>query len=66
MNHSLGEIDERDTDAESYLEKIAQIIKESTDKYIPIMEVKRHEPKKPWITNRIKRHIANRDKHHQF
>ena len=28
--------------------------------------MKRHEPKKSWITNRIKRHIANRDKHYQL
>ena len=28
--------------------------------------MKRHEPKKSWITNRIKRHIANRDKHYHL
>ena len=62
MNHSLGKVDERDTNAESYLEKIAYIIKESTDKYFPIKQVERREPKKSWITNRINRHIANREK----
>ena len=29
MNHSLGKIDERDTKAESHLEKIAQMIKQT-------------------------------------
>ena len=28
--------------------------------------MKKREPKKSWITNRIKRHIANRDKLYQF
>ena len=29
-------------------------------------QVKRREPKKSWITNRVKRHIANRDKLYQL
>ena len=62
MNHSLGKINEKATNVESYLEKIAHVIKESTDEYFPIKQVKRREPKKCWITNRIKRHIASRDK----
>ena len=66
MNHSLSKIDERDTDAESYLEKIARIIKVSTDIYFPIKQVKRFEPRKAWVKNRIKRHTANRDKHYQL
>ena len=59
MNHSLRNIDERDTNAESYLEKIAKLFKESRDKNFPFKQVRRHEPKKSWIPNRIKRHIAN-------
>ena len=66
LNHSLGKINEQDSDAESYLEEIAHVIKDSTDKYFPTKQVKRHEPKKSWITNRIKRHIANRDKHYHL
>ena len=46
MNHSLGKIIEQDSDAESYLEKIAHVIKDSTDKFFPIKQVKRHEPKR--------------------
>ena len=26
----------------------------------------RHDPKKSWITNRIRRHIASRDRHYQL
>ena len=62
MNHSL----EQDTNAESYLDKIAQVIKESTNKYFPTKQVKRREPKKSWITNRITRLIVNRDKQYQL
>ena len=65
MNHSLGKIDERDTNTKSYLEKIAQIIKDSTDKCFQIRQVKSQEPTKTWLTNCIKRHLANRDNHHQ-
>ena len=66
MNHSLGKINEQDSDAESYLEEIAHVIKDSTDKYFPTKQVKRHEPKKSWITKCFKRHIANRDKHYHL
>ena len=43
MNHSLGNIDERDTKTESNLEMIAHVIKESTDKYFPYKQRKRRE-----------------------
>ena len=62
----MGKIIEQDSDAESYLEEIAHVIKDSTDKYFPTKQVKRHEPKKSCITNRIKRQIANRDKHYHL
>ena len=66
MNHTLGKINEQNSDAESYLEEIAHVIKGSTDKYFPTKQVKRHGPKKSWITNRIKRHIATRVKHYHL
>ena len=66
MNLSLGKIDEQDTNPESHLKKIAHAIIESTDKYFPIKQVERREPKKSWITNRIKRHIANKDELYQL
>ena len=38
----------------------------STDRYFPIRQLKRRKPKKSWVTNRIKRHIAIKDKLCQF
>ena len=45
MNHYLGKTYEQDTNAESYLERIEQTIKESTDKYFPFKQVKSCKPK---------------------
>ena len=61
----MGKISEHDKQAETYFDNIAQILKESTDKYFPLKQTKRRAPKKLWITNRIKRHIAIRDKLYQ-
>ena len=66
LSHSLSEINELDTPAETYLDKIVQTLREATDRYFPLRQLKRREPKKTWITNRIKRHIAIKDKLYQL
>ena len=66
MSHSLSKINELDTPAEKYLEKIVQTLREATDRYVFLRQLKRREPKKAWITNRIRRHIAIKDKLNQL
>ena len=61
LRPSLSKIIELDTPAEKYLDKVAQTLRESTDSFFPIRQLKRREPKKSWITNRIKRRIAIKD-----
>ena len=56
LSHSLGKIFEHDKQAETYFDNIAQIIKESTDKYFSLKQMKRRAPKKLWITNNQKTH----------
>ena len=65
LNHSLSKIKENSTPAESYLTKIAQTIRDTSDKYFPLKSFKKTRPEKTWITNRIKRHISVRDKLYQ-
>ena len=66
LSHSLGKIDEVNTEAEAYLDKVAQLLHDATDKYFPLNKVKRRVCKETWITNRIKRQIATRDKLYQL
>ena len=66
LSHSLSKINELDTPAETYLDKIFQTLREATDRYFPLRHLKRREPKISWITNRIKRHIAIKDKLYQL
>ena len=44
MNHSLGKFDQRDISVELYLEKIAHVIKESTDKFFQLSKRKDVNP----------------------
>ena len=62
MSYPVGKIDEQNTVSASYFDNVARDIKESTDKYLAVKQVKRREIKKSWLRNRDKRHIVNRDK----
>ena len=62
----MSKINELDTPAETYLDKIVQTLREATDRYFPLRQLKRREPKKSWIANRIRRHIAIKDKLYQL
>ena len=66
LSHSLSKINELDTPAEKYLDKIVQTLREATDRYFPLRQLKRRELNKSWITNRIRRHIAIEDKLYQL
>ena len=66
LSHSLGKIPESDAKAETYLDNITKTLKEATEKYFPLKRIKRRDPNKSWITNRIKRHIVIRDKIYQL
>ena len=66
LSHSLGKIPEQDLKAEIYLENIAKALKEATERYFPLKQIKRRDANKLWITNRIKRHIVIRDKIYQL
>ena len=66
LSHSLGKIPEPDAKAETYLDNITKALKEATAKYFPLKRMKRRDPNKSWITNRIKRHIVIRDKIYQL
>ena len=39
LSHSLSRINELDTPAEKYLDKIVQTLSESTDKYFPLRQL---------------------------
>ena len=66
MSHSLWKIIQLNTEAEAYLDKVAQSLNDATDKYFPLKKVKRRVCRKTWITNRINRHIASKDKLYQL
>ena len=62
----MSKINELDTPAEKYLDNIVQTLRESNDSSLPLRQLKRREPKKSWITNRIKIHIAMKEKLYQM
>ena len=66
LSHSLGKAVDLNTGAEAYFDKVTQLLNDATNKYFPLKKVKRRVCQKTWITNRIKRHIANRDKLYQL
>ena len=58
----MGKIEETGQSGETYITKVAEVIKRVTDKHFPCRDLKKFSSRKTWITNRIKRHIKIRDK----
>ena len=66
MNHSPDKIGEQIAVAENILTRSHMEPKSQRINRFPGKQMKRCDPEKSWITNRIKTHIADRDKLYQI